>query len=107
MTKASGAPAPRNRHTNKMDDQSNKQPNDPQPYQRSAWMYWLSTAAALALVLLVLMYVLRRYRGSRLYNPSGSGSSFIDLDMAASPEKWITDMIRGAKTDRSVTRRSK
>jgi len=65
-------------------------------------MYWLSAAAALALVLLVLMYVLRRYRGSRPYKPSGSGSSFIDLDMAASPKKWMTDMIKGAKTGRSV-----
>lgn len=88
MTEASGPLAPRNRRTNKMDDQSNKQPNDPQPYQRSAWMYWLSTAAALALVLLVLMYVLRRYRGSRPYVPKDIGVTFDTLG-------------------RSVTRRSK
>ena len=90
-----------------MDDQSNKQPNDPPATPRSPWMYWLSAAAALVLVLLVLMYVVGRYRGSRLYNPSGSGSSFIDLDMAASPEKWMTDMIKGAKTGRSVSDRGK
>ena len=42
-------------------------------------MYWLSAAAALALVLLVLMYVLRRYRGSRQYVPKDIGVFFDTL----------------------------
>ena len=59
-------------------------------------MYWLTAAAALALVLLVLMYVLRRYRGSRPYQPSGKGRSFIDLDMASTPKewKWMNDVVK-------------
>jgi hypothetical protein len=61
-----------------MDNQSNKQPDtqDPSAWQQTSWAYWLSDTAALVLVLLVLMYAIRRYRGSRPYVPKDIGVSF-------------------------------
>lgn len=35
-------------------------------------MYWLPAAVALALVLLVLMYAIRRYRGSGQFRPKNN-----------------------------------
>jgi high-affinity Fe2+/Pb2+ permease len=59
-------------------------------------MYWLSAAAALALVLLVLMYVLRRYRGSKPYKPSGR----IDLHDGAILNTDEYDRIIASVSDR-------